>query len=357
MKKSWYSIENKTATECEICIYDEIGMWGITAKDFLTEMKTAGDRKIKLRINSPGGEVFDGLAIFNRLSEHAPGVEVCIDGIAASMASVIAMCGAPVKMAENALLMIHNPSGLCMGNAADMRDLADMLDKVRGSLTGAYERKTGKTTEEIVAMMDEETWLNATEAKAMGFVDEITGPMKMAANFDRLKVSDKLESRELALAKEKVSTNKDVVDNLTNEDKKQSIPAMTNPDKTPAELELEVIQAKKNADAVVAREKQIAEDAVTSERKRVTDIQAWSKEVSDARKIDLGAVTASHIADGKNLQDFKEHVLMNEYKSKPLDTVTDKQGAQGNTMKRAEFENLTPFNQSDFCKKGGKIVD
>ena len=132
---------------------------------------------------------------------------------------------------------------------------------------------------------------------------------------------------------------------------------MTNPDKTPAEIELEVIQAKKTADAVEAREKQIADEAVTSERKRVTDIQAWSKEVSDARKIDLGDVTASHISDGKNLQDFKEHVLMNEYKSKPLDTVTDKQGAQGNTMKRSEFENLTPFNQSDFCKKGGKIVD
>jgi len=92
------------------------------------------------------------------------------------------MAGAPVSMAENALLMVHNPSGLCAGNSGDMRELADMLDKVRGSLTSAYERKTGKTTEEIGAMMDAETWMTAQEALAAGFIDEITGELKMAAS-------------------------------------------------------------------------------------------------------------------------------------------------------------------------------
>jgi len=352
MKKSWFTITNKTETECEVCIYDEIGMWGISAKDFLNELKAAGSRKIKLRINSPGGEVFDGLAIYNRLSEHAPGVEVCIDGIAASMASVIAMVGSPIKMASNALLMIHDPSGLCIGNSEDMRDLADMLDKVKGCLIGAYTKKTGKTDEEISAMMRDETWLNASECESMGFIDEITGAMKMAASFNRLKQDPKLEAREKSLA-----ASKKEIDIEKSSMEQPPIKVMTDPEKTPAEIEIEAIQAKANADALAARENKITADAVTAERKRVTDIQAWSKEVSDARKIDLGKVTASHIADGKTLQDFKEHVLMNEFKSKPLATVTDKTGAQGLTMTRAEFDVMDNAKKSEFLKNGGKLKD
>ena len=105
--KNWFTITNKSELSAEVCIYEEIGSYGITAKAFLDQIKSVGKRKITLRINSPGGEVFDGLAIYNRLREHAGGVEVRIDGIAASMASVIAMAGAPVSMAENALLMVR----------------------------------------------------------------------------------------------------------------------------------------------------------------------------------------------------------------------------------------------------------
>lgn len=182
--KSWYSISNKSDTLAEISIYEEIGLWGVTAKQFITDLKAVGDRKLKLRINSPGGDVFQGLAIYNRLREHKAGVEVVIDGIAASMASVIAMAGTTVSIAENALIMIHNPSTIAAGDAADMRDAAELLDKVRDSIVTAYERKTQLGTAKLVAMLDAETWLSAAEAKTLGFVDTVTDPLKVAANFD-----------------------------------------------------------------------------------------------------------------------------------------------------------------------------
>ena len=185
--KSWFSITNTSDTTAEITIYEEIGFYGVTAKTFLDELKSVGNRKITLRLNSPGGDVFEGLPIYNRLKEHPGGVEVRIDGLAASMASVIAMAGAPVKIAENALIMIHNPAGFVMGESGDMREFADVLDKIRTSLVSAYTKKTGQTDAKIIAMMDAETWLTAAEALDLGFVDEVTAPLKIAARFDTSK--------------------------------------------------------------------------------------------------------------------------------------------------------------------------
>lgn len=185
--KRWFTITAKSDTEAEICIYDEIGLWGITAGDFLDEFKAVGARKIKLRINSPGGAITDGLAIYNRLREHKPGVEVIIDGIAASMASVIAMVGSPVRIADNAFVMIHNPNGLCAGDAEDMREVADLLDKMKSSLITAYVRKTGLAPAKVEDLMDKESWFSAQEAKALGFADEVTEGVEAAARFDTSK--------------------------------------------------------------------------------------------------------------------------------------------------------------------------
>lgn len=183
MQPSWYSFRN-AAEAVEISIYEEIGFFGVSAKGFLEELKAVGPRPITLRINSPGGNVFDGLAIYNRLREHAAGVTVKIDGIAASMASVIAMVGKRVEMADNALLMIHNPAGIVAGGADDMRDTAELLDKVKASLVTAYVRKTGLPEAKISKMMDAETYLTASEAESLGFVDAVTESLKLAARFD-----------------------------------------------------------------------------------------------------------------------------------------------------------------------------
>lgn len=162
----------------EVLIYDEIGenWWGegVSAKRFTAELSAIEAAHIDVRINSVGGSVFEGNAIYNALERHPARVETHIDGIAASIASIIALAGERVHIAENAFLMIHNPHGVAFGEAKDMRKMADTLDTVRSSLVGTYAKRTGKSAEDIQAWMDAETWFAAAEALEHGFVDEIT---------------------------------------------------------------------------------------------------------------------------------------------------------------------------------------
>ena len=182
--KSWYTIRAR-ASGAEVLIYDEIGAYGVTAKGFLAELGALpNDAALDLRLNSPGGSVFDAVAIFNALKRHAGEITVWIDGIAASAASYIAMAGDTVVMPQNAFLMIHDPSGLVMGTAEDMRSTAEALDKVKGSLIMGYAAKSGKPDAEIAALMAAETWLDAQEALALGLIDRIAEPVKLAASFD-----------------------------------------------------------------------------------------------------------------------------------------------------------------------------
>lgn len=182
--KSWYMIRAR-GTGTEVLIYDEIGAYGVTAKGFLAEFGALpADAAIDLRLNSPGGSVFDAVAIYNALKRHAGEITVWIDGIAASAASYIAMAGDRVVMPENAFLMIHDPSGLVMGTAEDMRATADALDKVKGSLIQGYAAKSGAADEEIAALMAAETWLDAKDALDLGLIDRMAEPVKLAASFD-----------------------------------------------------------------------------------------------------------------------------------------------------------------------------
>jgi len=181
---SWYTIRAR-ASGTEVLIYDEIGAYGVTAKGFLAELGALpNDVAIDLRLNSPGGSVFDAVAIYNALKRHPGEITVWIDGIAASAASYIAMAGNEVVMPENAFLMIHDPSGLVMGTAEDMRSTAEALDKVKGSLIQGYAAKSGKSDDDIAALMAAETWLDAKDALDCGFIDRIAEPVKLAASFD-----------------------------------------------------------------------------------------------------------------------------------------------------------------------------
>ena len=182
--KSWYTIRARTSGT-EVLIYDEIGAYGVTAKGFLAELGALpDDAVIDLRLNSPGGSVFDAVAIYNALKRHPGEITVWIDGIAASAASYIAMAGDTIVMPENAFLMIHDPSGLVMGTADDMRATAEALDKVKGSLIQGYAGKSGKTDDDIATLMADETWLDAQDALDLGFIDRIAEPVKLAASFD-----------------------------------------------------------------------------------------------------------------------------------------------------------------------------
>ncbi|WP_075220712.1 head maturation protease, ClpP-related [Acuticoccus yangtzensis] len=182
--RSWYTIR-ALAESAEVTIYDEIGAYGISAKSFLDEFAALPDgQRITLRINSPGGSVFDAVAIHNALKRHPAGVTVWIDGIAASAASYIAMAGDEVVMPANAFLMIHDPSGMVLGTADDMRAMAEALDKIKTNLVAGYAAKSGGSDADIAELMRKETWLDAEEAVALGFVDRVTDPVRIAARFD-----------------------------------------------------------------------------------------------------------------------------------------------------------------------------
>lgn len=171
----WYTIRNAQDEEAEIYIYDEIGYWGMTANDFISELRDVKASKIALRINSPGGDVFDGIAIYNALLRHKAEITVWIDGIAASSASFIAMAGDEVVMAPYSQMMIHEASGLCIGPADDMRSMADILDKSSDNIAAIYAKRAGSAVAEWRQRMKDETWFSDAEAVEAGLADRVDG--------------------------------------------------------------------------------------------------------------------------------------------------------------------------------------
>ena len=158
----------------ELLLYDEIGFWGITAKQMAETLGKLGSADLHVRINSPGGDVFDGVAIYNSLRNYPGTVTTHIDGLAASISSVIALAGETVHMAPNAFFMIHNPWGVTIGDAEAHRKMAETLEKVSvNSIVSTYQAKSGASRETIETWMDEETWFSAQEAEEKGFVDVV----------------------------------------------------------------------------------------------------------------------------------------------------------------------------------------
>ena len=185
MNKNWYSIKAESSNEvADIYIFDEIGAYGITAQGFIEEIKAYKDVPINLHINCIGGDVFEGMAIYNVIRKRTAKTTIYIEGIAASMGSVIALAGDEVIMAENSLFMIHNAWGGAMGEANDMRKTAALLEKISGEIADIYMKKTRLPYNKVKEMMDEETWLSADEAFNLGFVDSISDAIKVAAKYD-----------------------------------------------------------------------------------------------------------------------------------------------------------------------------
>lgn len=184
-RPKWWSITNQASGPTQVSIYDEIGMYGLAAGDFLADMKAVnGD--IELHINSPGGDVFDGISIYNQLKQRAGKVHVIVDGLAASAASFIAMAASPglLEIAPHAEVMIHDGFAMGIGNAADMRTLADQLDRVSDNIASIYAERTGKPAEHWRALMRDETWFSDAEAVAAGLVDRIHGQQAPVNEWD-----------------------------------------------------------------------------------------------------------------------------------------------------------------------------
>ena len=161
----------------EILVYDVIGAdWfgdGVTAKGVLAALADAEGGPVRVRINSPGGDVFEGLAIYNSLKAYPGAVDVVVDGLAASAASVIAMAGSSVTMNQGTMLMIHNASTIGIGNRHDMAATAGVLGKIDGQLAEIYAQFSGRDAEDFATMMDAETYMTADEAKTEGLATAV----------------------------------------------------------------------------------------------------------------------------------------------------------------------------------------
>lgn len=185
-------IARASAAKGEIYLYDQIGRtWdgeGITATTFqkqLDDLKNVSE--LNIYVNSPGGNVFDGIAIYNQIKRHSAAKKIMhVDGIAASIASIILMAGTERRIASNGMVMIHDPSGMAGGTARDLRKVADSLDQVRDVLVNTYVGVTKHDAKKIEAWMEEETWMDSAKAKSLGFVTHVTDQKAVESKFAAL---------------------------------------------------------------------------------------------------------------------------------------------------------------------------
>lgn len=207
MKKNWYTIKalstlagaaSDAADTVEITIHDAIGGWNINAQSFINDLRAQTAKNIKLSINSPGGSVIDGIAIFNALRNYVAqsgGVlTTATIGIAASIANYIAQAGDVRQIAENAFYMVHKPLNAIYDNADGLREMADLLDKFESSIVNTYIARTGRTQADIEALLRDETLMTAQEALDAGFVDEITPALTLSASFELDNLPENIQS-------------------------------------------------------------------------------------------------------------------------------------------------------------------
>mgnify|MGYP003114475384 FL=1 len=337
MKNNWYNIENKADKSADVYIFNEIGDYGVTAQDFISEIKDLKNTPINLRINSLGGDVFNGMAIYNLIKKREAKTTVYIEGIAASIATIIALGADEVVMSENSLFMIHNAWGGTMGDAKEMRKSAQTLEKINKELTDIYVKKTRLPYNEISDMMDEETWLSAEEAYELGFVDTISDAIKVAAKYD--------------VSKFKNITNEQIENKLSNNIKSKK---MTNELKEWFNNKVEEIIATvksdaKSSDNVVKEEITVNVGDKEEIMNKISDFETKNIELSE--KI---ALLEEELASAKGTNE----TLSNEVES--LNTKLNKADAVGTEIKTdndpAVVENKKVDANADFYNAMAQIV-
>lgn len=165
-------------------LYEEIGFWGVQAKDFADQIKAIDGNKVRVEINSPGGDVMAGIAMYNILVASGKEIETVAMGVAASAASVVFMAGSKRSMPANSFLMLHNPWTIVAGNADELRDTADTLDKIGTSLLATYTSRSGMKAEDLTPLMKKDTWFTADEAKTNGLATDVSDAIEAQASFD-----------------------------------------------------------------------------------------------------------------------------------------------------------------------------
>jgi HK97 family phage major capsid protein len=309
----WFKIRNATpqddapgvaAGPALLDIYDEIGRdWfnedGITAKEFVEALRAIPtDREILVSINSPGGNVWDGLTIYHQLAARRARVTVRIDGMAGSIASIIALAGRELQMPEGGLILIHDPSALVHGNADEMKRMAGELDKHADVLAGIYARKTGRTVEEMRDAMRKETLYNGAEAKAIGFADTLIEDKRMAANAAR---------RVFSLCRFPRATTPAAAPSSHT----STTPTMKTP--TPNLAPEGAVAAPPAASGA-----QVTHDGRAAERTRINGITAIYHQHRCGEIDPEGKVLGEFTNSDRTVEDMQAWILENRYKAKPV---------------------------------------
>lgn len=174
----------QTQAPHEVSIYDEIGAYGVNGKDYMDAFNALPPGDVIVNINTPGGSVFDALAMMNGMRASGRKITTRVMGIAASAGSYIAMAGDRIEMPENTYMMVHNPMTMAYGNADEMRSTAQMLETIGSSMHATYAKRTGRTTEQVAELLAKDTYLTAQECKDLGLCDVVTPAVAVSAKFD-----------------------------------------------------------------------------------------------------------------------------------------------------------------------------
>lgn len=280
-----------------IDIFDEIGGWGVRTVDFAAALKDLGpDRPVRVNINSPGGDVFAGIAIYSLLQQRNGEVSTCVLGLAASAASVVAMAGR-THMARGSLMLIHNPTWGTLGDEHDMEWARDWLQKIGDQLAGIYARKTGNTAEKMKTLMDRQEGFTADEALALGLCDEITEDVAITNHIKRLNISAAAWSPPRAASPPPPPRASGTQSGTRKQSMKKLLNALVEAKLIPsANLEEDEI-----VDVLKAELKR-RDDAAGADKTKVQDLQ---KQIDEGRKKQAEAVIAQAVKDGKITDDAK----------------------------------------------------
>lgn len=310
--KPWYKITNKAKDDvAKVYIYDAIGGWfGVEVNEFIKELNDIEASNIHLHINSPGGSVYDGIAIYNSLKQHDAVITTYVDALAASAASFIAMAGETVIMARNATMMIHDAMGACFGNPQDMRDTADLLDKVSNNIADIYAYNAGGDATEWRALMQAETWYTASEAVDAGLADEM---LDADAEDDEADTEDRWDNKALAKlfnygGRGDAPSPFVIREQVRNQIKEASMGNKTAPKNTEGAQPSEPSEPSTESEQEQEPKTQPAPESESTETpapEPQTENRATSVLVNGARTTDMSAVQA-HIS---NLETFRKETI------------------------------------------------
>lgn len=181
MPKSWFSVKNLGGGVVDVSIHEEIGAWGVNARDFIEAVSDKSISLINLSVGSPGGSFIHGLAMYHHLLNHPATVNATVLNVAGSAASLVLMAADRIEMPEDTYVFVHDPTGGVNGRAKDLREMAETLDKFHQNIVNIYARRTSLDEETIVDLMDKESLVSAKDAVEMGFADSLLAPIDVAA--------------------------------------------------------------------------------------------------------------------------------------------------------------------------------